>query len=114
MTGKEKTQYIVDVVRQKYDELIVGNEIILDSDMFNSDFVSVFEIIYESRDWNYRPSDFDKPVNGVRDPHPDPKESLEYIQTVLPNLKLTQETIDYANNFKLGDRAPQYYLGNRF
>lgn len=46
MTGKEKKQYILDVVRQKYDELIIGNEITLDSGMFNSDFVSVFEIIF--------------------------------------------------------------------
>jgi len=75
---------------------------------------SVFEVIYKSRDWNYRPSTFDKPVNGVRDPHPDPKESLEYIQTVLPDLNLSQDTIDYASNFKLGDPAPQYYLVDRF
>ena len=75
----------------------------------------MYEIIFKSRNWNEKKSDFGAIVgDGIRDPHPDPKESLEYIQTTLPQLHLSKETIDYANNFKLGDRAPQYYLVKRF
>jgi len=75
---------------------------------------SVFEIVFKSQNWNEKHSDFGANVgNGIRDPHPDPKEALEYIRYVLPNLQLSQQTIDYANNFKLGDRAPQYYLVKR-
>ena len=76
---------------------------------------SFYEVIFNSQNWNEKKSMFGAYVHeGIRDPHPDPKEALEYVQKALPDLILSQGTIDYANNFKLGDRAPQYYLVNRF
>ncbi len=46
MTGKEKIQYITDVVRELYDGLISGNMFSFDTDMFNHEFVSNADIIY--------------------------------------------------------------------
>ena len=76
---------------------------------------SVYEVIFKSQDWQLTKSDFGAlNDHGERDCHPDPREGLLYIQTVLPELVLDQSTIDYVNNFKLGDVAPQFYLVNRF
>jgi hypothetical protein len=74
---------------------------------------SVFEVIFNSENWNKKHSDFLYVENGIRDPHPDPKESLEYVQKVIPEIALSQSTIDYVNTFKLGDQAPQFYLVER-
>ena len=72
---------------------------------------SVYEIIFNSQNWNQKLSKFGAWVHdGIRDPHPDPYEALEYIQTVLPEMSLSQDTIDYVNNFKLGDPAPEFFL----
>lgn len=76
---------------------------------------SVFEIIFNNEDWNKKHSDFGAYVaEGVRDSHPDPREALEYVQTVLPEIALKQETIDWAINFKLGDHNPEFYNVKRF
>ena len=77
---------------------------------------SVFEIIFKSQNWNSKHSDFGAYIGngGKRDPHPDPIEALEYIQYVLPELQLLPQTIDYVNDFKLGDDAPTFYHVTRF
>lgn len=46
MTGKEKTQYITDLIRQFHDGLIAGNIFTFDTDMFNHEYVSNADIIY--------------------------------------------------------------------
>jgi hypothetical protein len=74
---------------------------------------SVYEVIFKSQDWQLKKSNYAPMNNGQRDPHPDPKESLEYIQTVLPEIALSESTINYVNNFKYGDTAPQHYLIER-
>ena len=74
---------------------------------------SVYEVIFKSQDWQLKKSIYPLMDNGLRDPHPDHQEVLEYVQTVLPEIALSQTTIDYVNNFKFGDRAPQYYLVER-
>lgn len=75
---------------------------------------SVFEVIFNSNNWNEKTSDFGAwTTPGIRDPHPDPKEALEYVQRVIPEISLSPETIEYVNNFKLGDIAPRFYLVGR-
>jgi len=75
---------------------------------------SVYEVVFNSQNWNEKHSDFGCYVhNNIRDPHPDPKEALEYVQKVIPEIALSQSTIDYVNTFKLGDQAPQFYLVER-
>lgn len=76
---------------------------------------SVYEIIFNLENWQLKKSNF-TPLDhqGYRDAHPDPTEALEYVQTVLPELAINQTTIDYVNNFKFGDVAPQFYLVDRF
>ena len=75
---------------------------------------SVYEVIFNSEDWLLKKSDFAPAIHpGVRDSHMDPREALEYVQTVLPKLTIGQNTINYVNNFKYGDIAPQFYLVNR-
>jgi hypothetical protein len=75
---------------------------------------SIYEIIFNLENWQLKKSDF-RPLDsqGYRDAHPDPKEALEYVQTVLPELNIGQDTIDYVNDFKYGDIAPQFYLVDR-
>ena len=71
---------------------------------------SVYEIIFNNESWYKKESKFGAFVHeGVRDSHPDPYEALEYVQRVLPDVTLKQETVDWVNNFKLGDDNPSYY-----
>jgi hypothetical protein len=75
---------------------------------------SVYEIIFNLENWQLKKSNFAPLDNqGFRDAHPDPVEALEYVQTVLPELIINQTTIDYINNFKFGDAAPEFYLVDR-
>jgi hypothetical protein len=75
---------------------------------------SVYEVIFNGENWQNRKSNFGAWIgDGVRDNHPDPLEALEYVQTVLSELTIRQDTIDYVNNFKYGDIAPQFYLVDR-
>lgn len=77
---------------------------------------SVYEVVFNSQHWNLKQSDFGAwidPEKTVRDSHPDPKETLYYLSQVLPEFKLPQDTIDWVNNFKFGDIAPQHYLVDR-
>lgn len=46
MTGKEKIQYIIDMVRLRYDELVFGNVVTLNSDMFTRQFISIAELVH--------------------------------------------------------------------
>jgi hypothetical protein len=72
---------------------------------------SVFEVIFNSKNWNKKHSKFGAYVHdGIRDPHPDPYEALEYVQKVLPEISLSQRTIDWVNDFKLGDPTPKFLL----
>lgn len=99
-----------------------NNDIInLYSDVLQEIKPSVYEVIFNSENWNEKKSNFGLFVaEGVRDPHPDPVEALEYVQRIIPEIQLSQETIDYVLNFKLGDlphdkwSANSSWLPNRF
>ena len=74
------------------------------SDVIQEISPSVYEVIFNSKNWNEKKSNFGKFLaDGVRDPHPDPVEALEYVQRIIPEVTISQETIDYVLNFKLGD-----------
>lgn len=76
---------------------------------------SVYEVVFNSRNWNEKQSNFGAFVSpGVRDPHPDPKEVLQYLTTVLPELSIKPEIVEWVNNFKLGDHNPEYFNVQRF
>lgn len=73
---------------------------------------SIYEIVFNNRSWTEKPSSFGAWIDEkktVRDSHPDPTEALEYLNKVLPEIKLSTKTTDYVNNFKLGDPAPEFY-----
>jgi hypothetical protein len=66
---------------------------------------SQYEVIFNSQNWNEKHSDFGAYVHdGIRDPHADPIEALEYVQKIIPEIELSQETIDWVHNFKLGTK----------
>jgi hypothetical protein len=74
------------------------------SDVIQEIRPSVYEVIFNSENWNIKKSNFGQFVaEGVRDPHPDPVEALEYVQRIIPEVTISQETIDYVLNFKFGD-----------
>lgn len=76
---------------------------------------SVYEVIFNSCNWNEKQSDFGAFVApGTRDPHPDPKEVLEYVTKVLPELSIRPDIADWVNNFKLGDNNHEYFNVQRF
>lgn len=76
---------------------------------------SVYEVIFNSNDWNLKSSNFGKYISpGQRDPHPDPCENLQYVKTVLPELMLKPEIVEWVENFKLGDKNPEYFHVQRF
>lgn len=74
------------------------------SDVIQEIRPSMYEVIFNSENWNEKKSNFGHFVaEGVRDPHPDPVEALEYVQRIIPEVTISQETIEYVLNFKLGD-----------
>lgn len=76
---------------------------------------SVYEVIFNSSNWNDKQSDFGAYVApGIRDSHPDPKESLEYVSQVLPELEIRTDIVEWVENFKLGDYNPEYFHVQRF
>jgi len=74
---------------------------------------SVYEVVFNSQNWNDKKSTFGAWVDdNIRDPHPDPTEALEYVEKIMPEIKLSQATIDYVNKFKLGDVVNSNKLKN--
>lgn len=70
---------------------------------------SVYEVIFNSQNWNLKMSDFGAyvdPEKKYRDAHPDPKESLEYVQRTFPNMSIKLETLEWIHNFKYGTEIP--------
>jgi hypothetical protein len=66
---------------------------------------SVWEVIFKKENWNNKPSDFGpKWGQGVRDPHPDPIEALEYVEQVCPEFSIHETTRSWCRNFKFGDK----------
>lgn len=70
---------------------------------------SVYEVVFNSEDWQKKQSDFGAWIDDeqtVRDAHPDPIEALAYVNTVLPDLIIKQQTLDWLYNFKYGTEIP--------
>ncbi len=70
---------------------------------------SVYEVIFNSTDWQKRKSNFGAWIDSeqtIRDSHPDPIEALEYVHAVLPNLTIKQSTVDWVHEFKYGTNIP--------
>lgn len=84
-----------------------ANQDVLDlyQDISNEFLTSIWEIVYNSKNWSQKESTFGAWVEpGLRDPHPDPIEALEYVQKVLPEVNISLETVNWVRSFKLGDQ----------
>ena len=78
-------------------------------DTLDSLLPSVYETVFNNQHWQLKRSDFGAWVDSaqvVRDAHPDPKEALDYVQTVLPNLVIKQTTVDWINSYTYGTEMP--------
>jgi hypothetical protein len=57
---------------------------------------SVYEVVFNNN-WSSRPGIPDSYNSSVRDFHPTPSEHLAYLQTVLPNINIDHNTVEWTN-----------------
>jgi hypothetical protein len=82
---------------------------------------SAYKTLFNGK-WGSRPSQFAESSpekkfflhNSKRDFHPSPEEYIEYLNKVLPEISLTEETIQWAKEYKINDWFDRHYPRDRF
>ncbi len=99
----DSLEHISDKYLQYHDVTVVYK------DVLDCILPSVYEVVFNNQHWQLKSSDFGAWINEaslIRDPHPDPKEALQYVTSIFPNLPIKQSTVDWINTFKYGTDIP--------